>query len=677
MRAAEPRVRETPRRRRWRTIAVTAALVAGVFAAGTLVWAFAIRPDPLVLVRDGRSQAAIAWWSRDDSRTPFFAASELADHFHAMSGVDVPVVEAEMAESSLVASLDSALLLVTKQDEEGFQLFERSSISRSMSVPASWFSEVAELVAGMRSDGFAIEPRSGGLVMAGSNHRGTLYAAYEVLERLGVRFFAPRFDFYEGYAEGMPRMRTLAVDPFTLREEASFEYRRKHVEEGWSHTPRNLVQLIDWMGKARLNVLSYPYNYLGKGFAKWDSWRRHLIPELEKRGILLEVGGHGYNSFLRPRKYRPKHPSWFYGEANVFNLTNEKAVRAYIRNVVAYLEERPEVDLFAAWPPDAARWPLPVLKRFGSVSNAERYLVGRLARALATAVPDVLVERIAYSRGRRPPDREFGNHEADILDLAPHRRSYRVPIWDEGDPKNAGFNGLIEAWRDSFSGDVGVYEYYRKYRWHSLPVVLPQLIGNEIPYYRSLGVTGLSTFSEPADWITYELTHLLVAAMSWDAGLDPRAFVEDYLTWRYRGASLEMSEYLRLVERAGRAVFNGPTGDYEDQEVLEAVRGDYLRARRVLAAANGKLPAGEPAEFLVRRLAWNLDFAIADTEISYYRSSAQPAEMAEAQKRTRALVGAHRLDGIILQNHYAMQRYGVAADYGSLGWVFRMYREAW
>lgn len=69
------------------------------------------------------------------------------------------------------------------------------------------------------------------------------------------------------------------------------------MEEGWSHTVDNLPQLIDWMAKQRLNILVYPYDYVALGLVEWDTWREQLIPELERRDMILEVGGHGYDSF--------------------------------------------------------------------------------------------------------------------------------------------------------------------------------------------------------------------------------------------------------------------------------------------------------------------------------------------------------------------------------------------
>ena len=49
-------------------------------------------------------------------------------------------------------------------------------------------------------------------------------------------------------------------------------------------------------------TLVIPTDYQGHGRVKWDNWRDALTPELQKRGILIEVGGHGYQNFLKGMK---------------------------------------------------------------------------------------------------------------------------------------------------------------------------------------------------------------------------------------------------------------------------------------------------------------------------------------------------------------------------------------
>ncbi|MQB02330.1 MAG: DUF4838 domain-containing protein, partial [Actinobacteria bacterium] len=204
-------------------------------------------------------------------------------------------------------------------------------------------------------------------------------------------------------------------------------------------------------------------------------------------------------------------------------------MEAYVDNVVQYLDQRPEIDVFDAWPPDGAQWPSGAEERFGSIANAHAHVTNQLHAAVEAAGLDVRIEAIAYASHIDPPDPSQMFEPSTIIDFAPYDRSYTTPIYDDTYPRNVFYDELITQWGQEYSGPLAFYEYYRKYSWHSLPVVLPTLIGQEMPYFHSRGISGFGIYSEPADWVTYELTHLLVAELSWDVGIDSDAWLRGYL----------------------------------------------------------------------------------------------------------------------------------------------------
>ena len=627
--------------------------------------------DALILASEGEPRATIAWWSRDESPVPAFAVAELQRYLQAMSGATLRVVRAT---GEPVGGAASMVALLVGEETGGLAALVGAALE-----------PVAEQVAGLREDGFVAwtVQGDGAIVLAGTSHRGTLYAAYALLEHLGARFFAPAFPFYAGHAERVPHSREVAVPPLRLREEPSFTHRRKYVEEGWSHTAATLPALIDWLAKTRHNVLVYPYDYEGLGVVRWDDWRERLLPEIERRGLVVEVGGHGYQSFLSPDKYGAEHPDWFVVGCNVFDVTNEAALGTYIANVVAYLRARPEIGIFDAWPPDMACWPPRVVERFGSIANAQAYVTRRLSEAVRRELPGVAVEALAYIPDVEPPAREWMYDDATILDIAPYDRSHGEPLESSQHPRNRYYREVIERWRDSgFGGTLAIYEYYRRYAWCSRPVLLPGLIGREMPYYHRLGARGFGIYSEPADRLTYELTHLLVAALSWSVDLTVRAWVQAYLADRYGAASAALGGYVRRCEEAARLLFDRVDGNDANLDVVADARDAYLRAREYLGEAREQA-GDEAAAYLIERLGWNLEFTIADIEASYFRlldgpDAARRAE--EAHQRARALVAAHRLDGIILQGAQVTRRFG-PGDAGTpreaMGWVYEMYRGAW
>ena len=254
-------------------------------------------------------------------------------------------------------------------------------------------------------DGYSISITDGRLYLTGARDRSVLYAAYDLLERLGCRWLAPGFDCYAlaspfaspagGEGEIVPRARPVILQlDGPVVEKPKLRFRKIYVEEGHSHKRENLLQMIDWMAKSRFNTLVVPTDYQGRGRVKWDNWREALTPELKKRDITIEVGGHGYQNFLsadmdpsgyasggssprriaagsielrgeKPPEAYDQHPEWFGMGADgkrrpehgrVFCTSNAAAVDYLTKNVVAYLQSRPEIDIFDFWPPDGSKW---------------------------------------------------------------------------------------------------------------------------------------------------------------------------------------------------------------------------------------------------------------------------------------------------------------------------------
>lgn len=632
------------------------------------------------IVEDGQTNTAIAYWSIDEQDTTAeFAAGELQSYIERMSGVKLPVHEGCLELDQVDLDRIPTAVAILHADNRGSDRTARDD--GTIEIPSEPFAAADTKLADRSSDAYTVYPSERATVLAGSTTRGTLYATYDLLERAGVRFFAPDFPFYDGYAERVPTKQTVTIPQSTIVEESSYEFRRKYVEEGWSHTQKTLPALLDWMAKTRHNVLVFPTDYRDFGRMRWDDWREQLIPELEKRGMLLESGGHGFDSFLPREEYEDAHPDWYVGEHNVFDITRTAAVTEYVSNVVTYLEKRPEIDIFDVWPPDQASWPPSVAKTFGSVANGYAYVVDRLAIELDQRDIDVDLEAAAYATHIDTPDPEYMYDESVIIDFAPYDRSYEAPLYQlDGrcrfDEEERSYGEIFDAWRETFDGEMGLYEYYRKYSWHSLPVALPELIGTEIPWYESKGLEGIGIYSEPADWITYELNHLLVAAFSWDTAPDGEDVLTTYLDDRYGAAAPAMRKYFTAVGAAGRTLFDRAQGDYESSDTVTEVLDRYDDARTALSEA-AATTTDDAVLFLVDRLEKNIEFAIADTRSSYYQLEGNETAERRAKQRTSNLINEHCYDGILLKDPRVLNRCtknGISISDTSL---HEQYREQW
>jgi hypothetical protein len=546
-------------------------------------------------------------------------------------------------------------------------------------------------------DGYLIDVRGKDLVLAGGSDRALLYAVYDLLHRLGCVWAAPQLDCFSGKGEYVPAVSELmymAAGP--VRESPALAYRKLDVEEGRTHTIENLRELIEWMPKVRLNVLQAPLNYQGAGRVCWDHWREALTPELKKRGLLIEVGGHGYQNFLGARMENGalfrQHPDWFGQDRNgapdtmmrvVFNTSNRDAVNYFLGGVERYLRARPEIDIFDCWPPDVAKWAQsPAMAALGPAVDRQARLMNLVDSVARRVRPGLKVEIIAYGQVLEPPGADERAAEATALgsvgpaaasaatavgatvfvrgvalsknilvDFCPINQSFEGPLYDTSLFANAGYFQAAGNWSRRFGGDLALYSYYRKYAWHSLPVVLPHFMQQELRWYRGLGFRGVSTYAEPGDWYTYGLNHYVLAGLAWDVDAPVDMLMDEYLRGVYgdsRGVALTA---YRELETGVRQLGSIPYTRMKGAGALDSAITVLTDCRRRVDSAG------------LTKLGLMLDYAIGDWEILRLRASGSGAAAVEA--RVAALVGLleqHANEGLfvlygkdnlgIFLNHY-------------------------
>ena len=474
-------------------------------------------------------------------------------------------------------------------------------------------------------DGYLIEARPGAILVRGINDRGTLLGVYGLLERLGCRFFAPNFDFY-GAAGGefVPRREELRLAAGRHVVKPSMKYRKTDVAEGLTHTPATLKQIVEWMPKGGFNVLQAPIDHQGQGTAVWDKWRAALIPEARKRGILLEIGGHGYQLYLPQGKYFASHPEWFALRGGtrteapnfVFETSNPEAVKEFLANIGRYLDAHPEIDIFDLWPPDGCRWSeSPESERLGSPTRRHALVVAGVAGMMREKYPRVKLQFLSYADYIFPAEdvKLSGNLN---LDFCPFDRSFQANLFDWNSEINRRYVEALNAWikGGTFQGDISVYTYYRKYIWRSLPVVIPRMIADETKRLHALGVRGMGLYSEPGDWFTYELNHYMQGRIAMDVSRDADQELRDYAAGRYGAAWKPVYEYFSLMERVLPGALAIPRTVVREVDALEAAVKQVQEAGALLKSAAALAPDAGVAG-LVANLEVARRYAAADLEL--------------------------------------------------------------
>lgn len=408
-------------------------------------------------------------------------------------------------------------------------------------------------------DGFLLRRMGNRIIIAGIRPRGTLYGVYAFLEKLGCRWFAPNFEFYSpAKGERVPRISSPTIDQLDQISKPSFQYRPLNVEEGQTHTSGNLVQMVEWMAKVHLNLLDVPVDYEHWGRTKWDNYRAALLPELQKRDMLLEVGGHGYQNFLPQEQYFAQHPDWFgmidgkrTADPNVvFSTANPQAMATFIENVRKYLRSHPEINIFNCLPPDMTHWSqAPEDVALGSPSDRQMLVVNQLGAALRGEFPRLLIQFNAYSNFLTPPEHVQPTPSL-MMSFDPYLRNFETSLFDPSQHENAFYVAALEKWTPGLipPGNVIIYSYITKYQWQSFPILIPHLIDVEIKRFYAMGLGGLTTYSEPACWATFEVDHYITSRLLWNASLNVDAELADYTHMRYGPAAGPVGQYLALVE---------------------------------------------------------------------------------------------------------------------------------
>jgi hypothetical protein len=420
----------------------------------------------------------------------------------------------------------------------------------------------------LATEDYIISTESRNIVLSAGSDRAVLYSVYDFLHFLGCEWFAPDLAIYNGSGEHIPRKSILFYHYTTdIYAHPVFAYRKLDVEEGRTHNVANLRKIIEWMPKVRYNILMVPLNYGGAGRVKWDNWTEELTPELKKRGLMIEVGGHGYQNYLNAGMENgtlfKEHPDWFGKDKNcmassqqnlVFNTSNKDAVRYLTDNVIKYIEQHPEIDIFDFWPPDGARWNgCPQLTEKGSPVERQANLVNEVDSAIKKVRPDLLLEMIAYQPVLMPPEKVQLNKNI-LVDFCPINQSFEKQIYDSGSVNNYSYEQALKLWRQTFKGDIGLYSYYRKYAWHSLPNVIPHYIQRDLQWYSNMPLQGISTYAEPGDWFTYELNHYILGHLCWNVAINVDSLINQYCIFRYGR--------FNKIARAGYSVLENVVPDY-------------------------------------------------------------------------------------------------------------------
>jgi len=246
-------------------------------------------------------------------------------------------------------------------------------------------------------DAFTITVSSHQIVLSGTTSRGVLYAVYALLEELGCLWVYPT------EAESIvPRQDTLGLKLGQRTESPSLPHRGLGLYGLYADTVELGREMIDWMAKNRLNLILTSADRQDEPTRAqamhWPEVAKELLPEINRRGMILEHSEHMTHLFFPPALFE-QHPDWFAlvdgrRQCRQMCFSNPDAVTYFAEHLAAYAAAHPEARILGTWPLDGGGYCECDACRQPDVAFKA---IRRVAEAVAQIRQDLTVEYLAYT----------------------------------------------------------------------------------------------------------------------------------------------------------------------------------------------------------------------------------------------------------------------------------------
>ncbi len=360
--------------------------------------------------------------------------------------------------------------------------------------------------------GFRVVISPKGVGLLGESDLGTSYAIYELLDRLGCRWFMP-----SEWGECIPEMKTIRLK-----------------EEDFSSAPGTIYRNI-WQ-------------------ADLDYKRRNRL------GGMQLSASHALDSYIS-KELLEKHPDWvavYKGKPSppTAKWTKPETASAMADTILHYLDdgtynysaslspedgivfdesEDPKFDA-GDWDP---QW------NMNSLTDRLMLLCNRIAEKVSKKYPNTLFGVSAYVNYNRPPVREK-LHPNIVPVIAPITYCRAHPMTDDSDPESAELRHIVEGWGKA-ARMTGIYFF----GWFLVEQTAPNPMitkwGVDVPFVIKNGCQ----FFQPETDCNFETTmHALWMGprLAWNPSLKPADLVADINTHFYGNAAKEMGAYWDYVD---------------------------------------------------------------------------------------------------------------------------------
>lgn len=388
----------------------------------------------------------------------------------------------------------------------------------------------------MNEEGYVITTIPGGILLAGNEdgpYHGTLYAVYDLLARLGCRWYFPGM-----YGEVIPKRETIAIEPINVTERPDFRFRNIWYSGWMPVNDEQSRQFAVWRERNRMNSLTG-----------------------------LSLPGDGSITRLAPaEKYFESNPNIFAvnekGERvkDMLCLSEPESVTIAVKTITEEFRTNPDLWTFGFAPPDGhprchcprctAAEPGFTGKGFGEPSLSDTWFLfaNAVAREVYKEFPDRWLWTNGYANRVRPPEGvgplspNLGIQSAMIDSCTLHQ------IDDPHCWQRQVYKTVLDRWTRDL-GCVFIYDYDPGKSLENLPYPNLHTLSNDMRYYKDRGVWGFWTEGNN-NWMVTHLNYYVRSKLMWDIEADVKALVRDYCENFYGDAAHPIEQYIWTLERA-------------------------------------------------------------------------------------------------------------------------------
>lgn len=472
--------------------------------------------DASWLVRSGEPRAVVLL-AADATPSDEFAARELINHVESITGANLRIVrEPQYApETGPCVSIG------------------RTDLGRAALTDA----EAAE----MEDDEFTYFSSGGNAFFVGGKKRGSLYAVYEFLENLGVRWYTSDYTVIPRYADvPMPARRVRAKPGFWYRD----QWWNSHVTH-------------EWLARMRVNG---------------SNGQNHSLPETMGGSMITVHNCHSFHSLVPDENFET-HRDWYAQKESgkrdgkrELCLTNPE-LRAFVaQRVLSDLREREgRVDNYWVSQNDGGRSGC-FCERCASERLAhggeDRWsaniisFVNFVAGQVQPEFPRVRIKTLAYSYTKDAPD-AMKAAENVMVEVCGNFRP------GEDDPQRQ----RVKAWSE-IANNISVYTYGGSNYGYWWPYPYVAELGWQCAWAREIGVTAFyvqgTALGHGSGLV--DLKAYISARMAWDPSRDMQQQIHDFCNGFYGPAGRYIIEYIDWYSSyisANKMEMDGGWGDAE------------------------------------------------------------------------------------------------------------------